>query len=88
MIAPQDGQIRLDGQSLYSRPTKEVAREVGLLLQGPVESDGIRVIDLVSRGRYPHQSLFKPWMPRGLGNCQAGVSMNSPVASANASGWR
>ena len=26
LIAPQDGQIRLDGQSLHSRPTKEVAR--------------------------------------------------------------
>ncbi|MDO5507499.1 MAG: ABC transporter ATP-binding protein [Corynebacterium casei] len=63
LIAPQEGQILLDGQSLHKKPTKEVAREVGLLPQGPVAPDSIRVIDLVSRGRYPHQSLFKPWSP-------------------------
>ncbi|WP_313550981.1 ABC transporter ATP-binding protein [Corynebacterium sp.] len=50
LIAPQEGQILLDGQSLHQKPTKEVAREVGLLPQGPVAPDGIRVIDLVSHG--------------------------------------
>lgn len=45
------------------RARRKKSREVGLLPQGPVAPDGIRVIDLVSRGRYPHQSLFKPWSP-------------------------
>lgn len=63
LIAPVSGATLLDGKSLHQQPTKHVARQVGLLPQGPVAPDGIRVIDLVSRGRYPHQSLFRPWSP-------------------------
>ncbi|BAU97061.1 ferric enterobactin transport ATP-binding protein [Corynebacterium suranareeae] len=63
LISPMHGQILLDGHSLHNLPTRDVARKVGLLPQGPIAPDGIRVIDLVSRGRYPHQSLFKPWSP-------------------------
>ncbi|PLA15128.1 ABC transporter ATP-binding protein [Corynebacterium riegelii] len=61
LITPVSGVTLLDGKSLHSQPTKQVARQVGLLPQGPVAPDSIRVIDLVSRGRYPHQSLFRPW---------------------------
>ncbi|MFB4353580.1 ABC transporter ATP-binding protein [Microbacterium sp. LS_15] len=63
LLEPAGGRVLLDGQSLHRLPTKHVAREVGLLPQGPVAPDGIRVIDLVSRGRYPHQRLFSPWSP-------------------------
>ena len=63
LLAPDQGSVLLDGQSLHELPTKQVAREVGLLPQGPVAPDGIRVVDLVSRGRYPHHTLFSPWSP-------------------------
>ncbi|WP_226531658.1 ABC transporter ATP-binding protein [Microbacterium paraoxydans] len=63
LLQPARGRVLLDGDSLHRLPTKHVAREVGLLPQGPVAPDGIRVIDLVSRGRYPHQRLFTPWSP-------------------------
>ncbi|WP_144873770.1 ABC transporter ATP-binding protein [Microbacterium sp. 1.5R] len=63
LLEPAGGRVLLDGRSLHRLPTKHVAREVGLLPQGPVAPDGIRVIDLVSRGRYPHQRLFSPWTP-------------------------
>ena len=63
LLQPVRGSVLLDGESLHRLPTKHVAREVGLLPQGPVAPDGIRVIDLVSRGRYPHQRLFSPWSP-------------------------
>ncbi|MGS0563274.1 ABC transporter ATP-binding protein [Microbacterium aurugineum] len=61
LLQPTRGSVLLDGESLHRLPTKHVAREVGLLPQGPAAPDGIRVIDLVSRGRYPHQRLFSPW---------------------------
>ena len=32
---------------------------VGLMPQHPIASEGITVADLVSRGRYPYQGLFK-----------------------------
>lgn len=63
LLPPTRGNVLLDGRSLHKMPTKQVAREVGLLPQGPVAPDGIRVVDLVTRGRYPHQRLFSPWSP-------------------------
>ncbi|WP_298037309.1 ABC transporter ATP-binding protein [uncultured Microbacterium sp.] len=63
LLPPSSGSVLLDGQSVHRMPTKTIAREIGLLPQGPSAPDGIRVIDLVSRGRYPHQRLFTPWSP-------------------------
>lgn len=63
LLPPSRGNVLLDGRSLHELPTKQVARAVGLLPQGPVAPGGIRVVDLVTRGRYPHQRLFAPWSP-------------------------
>ena len=38
---------------------KGFARMVGLMPQHPIAPEGITVADLVSRGRYPYQGLFK-----------------------------
>ena len=63
LLSPSRGRVLLDGEELHRRPTKALARAIGLLPQGPVAPDGIRVVDLVMRGRYPHQRLFSPWSP-------------------------
>ena len=63
LLTPSSGQVLLDGEALHRQPTKALARSIGLLPQGPVAPDGIRVVDLVMRGRYPHQRLFSPWSP-------------------------
>ncbi|QDQ27203.1 ABC transporter ATP-binding protein [Chitinimonas arctica] len=61
LLPPKAGQICLDGKDIHRYPAKQIARELGLLPQSAVAPDGISVLDLVSRGRYPHQSLFKQW---------------------------
>ena len=61
MLKPRAGQVLLDGETITSRPSKEVARELGLLPQSPIAPDGIGVADLVARGRYPHQKLLRQW---------------------------
>lgn len=61
LIKPTDGRVLLDGSSITSLPTKQLARTVGLLPQSSVAPEGITVADLVSRGRHPHQSLLKRW---------------------------
>lgn len=61
LIKPSDGQVLLDGASISAMPTKELARTVGLLPQSAIAPEGITVSDLVSRGRHPHQSMFKRW---------------------------
>ena len=55
------GTCILDGEEIHSLPTKEVARRLGLLPQSPIAPDGITVVDLVARGRSPHQRLLQQW---------------------------
>jgi len=64
LVAPRSGQVLLDGQSLRGRPTKEIARTLGLLPQSPTAPEGIAVADLVGRGRHPHQKLLARWSER------------------------
>ncbi|TPP07235.1 ABC transporter ATP-binding protein [Rhizobium glycinendophyticum] len=61
LLQPKAGQVLLDGKSIHARPTRELARELGLLPQSPVAPEGIAVADLVGRGRHPHQGLFGRW---------------------------
>ncbi|MEM8922836.1 MAG: ABC transporter ATP-binding protein [Actinomycetota bacterium] len=61
LLKPTNGSILLDGQLIGSLPTREVARRLGLLPQSPIAPEGILVVDLVARGRTPHQSLFQQW---------------------------
>ncbi|UJP10907.1 ABC transporter ATP-binding protein [Microbacterium sp. KUDC0406] len=61
VLQPAAGQVLLDGASLQSIPPKQLARRLGLLPQSSLAPDGIRVADLVARGRAPHQSLFQQW---------------------------
>ena len=58
LIRPMAGRVTLDGQDVHTLPPKRLARMVGLLPQSPVVPEGIAVADLVSRGRYPHQSFL------------------------------
>ena len=61
MLEPRDGTVLLDGAAIGSLPTRDVAKQIGLLPQSATAPDGITVSDLVARGRHPHQSLFRPW---------------------------
>jgi iron complex transport system ATP-binding protein len=61
MIRPAAGRVLLDGAPIASYGAKEAARRLALLPQSPVAPDGITVLDLVARGRYPHQSLLRQW---------------------------
>ncbi|MEL6982512.1 MAG: ABC transporter ATP-binding protein, partial [Actinomycetota bacterium] len=61
LLRPRRGGVVLDGEDIHRLPTKEVARRLGLLPQSPISPEGILVVDLVSRGRTPHQRLFQQW---------------------------
>jgi iron complex transport system ATP-binding protein len=61
LLKPRGGSVLLDGQAISRLPTREVARRLGLLPQGPVAPEGLTVEDLVARGRYPHQRLLQGW---------------------------
>jgi len=63
LLQPQEGAVLLNGDDIFSIASKTVARTIGLLPQSSVAPEGITVIDLVRRGRYPHQGLLKQWSP-------------------------
>ncbi|MFI0471996.1 ABC transporter ATP-binding protein [Halomonas sp. HMF6819] len=58
-LAPSAGQVYLDGKDIHQRPTREVAKRLGILPQGPVAPEGLSVRQLVSMGRFPHQGLWQ-----------------------------
>ncbi|MGG7668903.1 ABC transporter ATP-binding protein [Yersinia sp. J1] len=61
LLKPQAGEVILDGKNIARYDTKHVARHLGLLPQTSLAPDGITVMDLVARGRYPHQKLLQQW---------------------------
>jgi iron complex transport system ATP-binding protein len=61
LLRPQRGAVLLDGEAIHTRSTKQVARVVGLLPQHPVTPEGVTVVDLVGRGRHPHQGMLGRW---------------------------
>lgn len=63
MLTPRSGRVVLDGNDIRSYRTKEVARRIALLPQSPLSPGAISVADLVSRGRYPYQSMLRQWSP-------------------------
>ncbi|MCQ8264336.1 ABC transporter ATP-binding protein [Streptococcus suis] len=52
------GAVYLDGKDMQHISTKEIAKQLALLPQVQESLDGIRVYDLVSFGRFPHQNAF------------------------------
>ncbi|GAB2876366.1 ABC transporter ATP-binding protein [Streptomyces mayteni] len=64
LLAPRAGRVVLDGRAVHRLPAKELARTLGLLPQSPVAPEGITVLDLVGRGRHPHQGVFSRWHER------------------------
>lgn len=61
LLVPRAGRVVLDGREVHRTPAKELARTLGLLPQSPVTPEGITVLDLVGRGRHPHQRAFARW---------------------------
>lgn len=61
LMRPLAGQVCLDGRDIHQLPTRQLARRMGLLPQSSQAPAGITVADLVARGRYPHQGLFRQW---------------------------
>ncbi|MEL4357819.1 MULTISPECIES: ABC transporter ATP-binding protein [unclassified Luteococcus] len=61
LLAPSVGEVLLDGRAIAQQSTADVARRLGLLPQGGSVPDGIRVVDLVARGRFAHQRFLRRW---------------------------
>ncbi|GAA3291488.1 ABC transporter ATP-binding protein [Streptomyces cinereospinus] len=61
LLTPRSGAVYLDGRSVHSIPTRALAQRLGILPQTPVAPEGLTVVDLVGRGRSPHQTWWRQW---------------------------
>lgn len=52
------GRVLVDGQDVGSLSRRQLARVLGVLPQTSIAPDGVRVAELVGRGRFPHQGWF------------------------------
>jgi iron complex transport system ATP-binding protein len=83
LLTPRGGVAYLDGKAIHSLRTQQVARELGMLPQSPSAPDGITVRDLVGRGRYPHQGLFRQWTPADEEAVEAALEATDTAALAD-----
>lgn len=61
LLKPRSGAVYLDGKAILTLNAKEVAKQIGILPQGPTAPEGLTVYELVAQGRYPHQGWFEQW---------------------------
>lgn len=75
ILTPKSGRVTLDGRSIRDYPTREVAKKMALLPQGPVAPEGLTVTELVAQGRFPHQTLFRQWSPGDRAAVEKAIQM-------------
>lgn len=61
LLKPRAGQILLNGKKINKLPTREVAKQLAILPQGPESPEGLTVFQLVKQGRYPYQTWTSQW---------------------------
>lgn len=61
LLKPRSGMVYLDSKSIFMLSTREVAKQLGILPQGPTAPEGLTVRELVAQGRYPHQAWLQQW---------------------------
>ncbi|CAG9613050.1 Petrobactin import ATP-binding protein FpuD [Bacillus rhizoplanae] len=61
LLKPTSGDILLGDQVIQHMQTKQIARQLAILPQGPQAPEGVTVLQLVKQGRYPYQTWLKQW---------------------------
>lgn len=61
LMRPSVGTAYLDGRDLAQYRSRDLAVRLGLLPQTSTAPEGIRVAELVARGRHPHRGRLQRW---------------------------
>jgi iron complex transport system ATP-binding protein len=61
LFKPSQGNVLLEGKAISGQSTKDIAKQLAILPQGPTAPEGLSVLQLVKQGRYPYQSWLKQW---------------------------
>lgn len=63
LLTPQEGIVYLDGKAIQQQSSKEIAKKLAILPQGPEAPEDITVKDLCYYGRHPHKGLLSRQTP-------------------------
>ncbi len=74
LLKPQRGTVVLSGEDIAKLTTKEVARRMAILPQGPTAPEGLTVLQLVKQGRYPYQSWLQQWSAEDEASVKAALA--------------
>jgi len=83
LLSPKRGQVYLDGKAIHTLPTRQLAKEIGILPQSPVAPEGLTGRELVAQGRYPHQSWFQQWSQQDEALTMEAMTITNIVAFAD-----
>ncbi|CAM3747091.1 MULTISPECIES: ABC transporter ATP-binding protein [Halomonas] len=82
LLDPLGGQVLLNGRDIREMRTRDIARRLSILPQGPVVPEGLNVHELVAYGRAPHQGLF------GLTTEEDRAAVEHAMAMTGVAPWR
>ena len=60
LVVPHQGQVFLGEKNIATMRRRDLARAIGFLPQTPTAPEGMRVQELISRGRAPHRGPLTP----------------------------
>lgn len=80
ILRPTEGAVFLGERDVNEMASRDVAKQLALLPQSTVTPPDITVGELVRRGRYPHQSLLRPW------SAEDGRAVAAAMAAAQVDG--
>ncbi|GIK55053.1 MAG: ABC transporter ATP-binding protein [Chloroflexi bacterium] len=83
LLKPKAGEVLLDGKAIHALPTKQLAKQLGILPQGPTAPEGLTVYELVAQGRYPHQGFFQQWSPEDEETTREAIAITNMVELAD-----
>ncbi len=83
LLKPRHGAVLLDGKAIHKMPTRDLAKQLGILPQSPIAPEGLTVRELVAQGRYPHQRWFQQWTDADERATQHALAMTGMEPLAN-----
>ena len=69
VLPARSGTVTLDGEAVSAIAPRALARRLAILPQSLHAPEGIRVADLVTRGRLPWRGLLSPWREEDRAAC-------------------
>lgn len=85
LLPVEAGAVYLDGKAIQKLPSRQVARELAILPQGPSAPRGLTVLELVEQGRFPHAGALKMLKHQDHDAVKTALELTNMTAFANRS---